>query len=77
MLLQSLPHLPWNQVRSKPRAGIRLSVGKRIRSMNIINTKLTVSPQMHFRLYLLGTIFLLLFHSCIRGCPLKSNHPVG
>ena len=33
--------------------------------MNIIKTKVNFSPKMGFRLCLLGTMFLLLFHSCI------------
>ena len=39
--------------------------------MNIIKTKVIFSPKMHFRLCLLGTIFLLLFHSCITEKDIK------
>ena len=39
--------------------------------MNIIKTKVIFSPKMLFRLCLLGTMFLLLFHSCITEKDIK------
>ena len=39
--------------------------------MNIIKAKVNFSPKMLFRLCLLGTMFLLLFHSCITEKDIK------
>ena len=42
--------------------------------MNIIKTKVIFSPKMLFRLCLLGTMFLLLFHSCITEKDIKVRY---